>query len=308
MNADGQSLILHQYEMSPFSEKVRAVFGMKGLAWHGCDQPPIMPKPELQALTGGYRRIPVLQIGADLYFDTVLIIDELERRFPKRSVYSGCGPAIAQALAGWTDQAMFWQVVTLLFSGDIPLNEAFMADRSALLGRPFDAQAMQAAAPAASRQLAACFDLLERQLADGRAFLFGAEPGAADAGVYHNVAFMRWGRGRAARLLEAFPHVCAWEARMRAIGHGERRADVSREAAIAIARDATPAPTPGASVREDWRPGDALRITYNDANTPPLEAVLVAADHQRVAVRPVHTALGDVLIHMPYGTARFEKR
>ena len=32
---------------------------------------PIAPKRDLQALTGGYRRTPVLQIGADLYRDTV---------------------------------------------------------------------------------------------------------------------------------------------------------------------------------------------------------------------------------------------
>ena len=63
-------VILHQYDSSPFSEKVRICFGIKGLAWRAAQQPVIMPKPDLIPLTGGYRRIPVMQIGADVYCDS----------------------------------------------------------------------------------------------------------------------------------------------------------------------------------------------------------------------------------------------
>ena len=42
-----------------------------------------MPKPDLMPLTGGYRKTPVLQIGADIYCDTQLIMLELERRAPR---------------------------------------------------------------------------------------------------------------------------------------------------------------------------------------------------------------------------------
>jgi glutathione S-transferase len=75
-------IILHQYWQSPFTEKVRVVLGMKGLAWRSVEQPSIMPKPELTPLTGGYRRIPVMQIGADIYCDSQVILRELERRYP----------------------------------------------------------------------------------------------------------------------------------------------------------------------------------------------------------------------------------
>jgi glutathione S-transferase len=307
MRDDNQSLILHQYAMSPFSEKIRVIFGIKGLDWQACDQPRIMPKPDMVALTGGYRRIPVLQIGADLYFDTVLITDVLETRFPARPIYAGLGAGMAQALAPWADATLFWNVVTALFGGDIPPDEAFMADRSALIGRPFDQAAMRAAAPAAYRAVAASLDLAERQLQDGRDFLFGSHANAADAMLYHNVAFLRWGRGRAAREIDAFPRVVAWEARVRAIGHGNRGADISGAHAIDIARTSTPAATSGISVRDDLHPGDALRIQYNDANTPPLDATLVAADHQTMSVRPIAHAAGDILIHMPFSTARFTR-
>jgi Glutathione S-transferase, N-terminal domain len=49
--------------------------------------PVIMPKPDLTALTGGYRKTPVLQIGADIYCDSQLIMRELERLHPSPSFY-----------------------------------------------------------------------------------------------------------------------------------------------------------------------------------------------------------------------------
>jgi len=52
-------LILHHYPTSPFAEKIRLIFGYKKLAWQSVIIPRIMPKPELTALTGGYRRTPV---------------------------------------------------------------------------------------------------------------------------------------------------------------------------------------------------------------------------------------------------------
>ena len=66
-------IILHHYEASPFSEKVRAVLGYKQLEWQSVLIPRIMPKPDLVALTGGYRKTPVMQIGRDIYADTHLI-------------------------------------------------------------------------------------------------------------------------------------------------------------------------------------------------------------------------------------------
>ena len=51
----------------------------KGLAWRSVEIPMVMPKPELMPLTGGYRKTPVLQIGAEVYCDTSLILAEIER-------------------------------------------------------------------------------------------------------------------------------------------------------------------------------------------------------------------------------------
>jgi glutathione S-transferase len=60
-------IILHHYDTSPFAELIRAAFGVKGLTWQSVIIPTMMPKPDLIALTGGYARTPVMQIGAPRY-------------------------------------------------------------------------------------------------------------------------------------------------------------------------------------------------------------------------------------------------
>src|SRR5215831_8495481 len=100
-------LLLHQYDTSPFSEKIRKVFAHKRLAWRAVEQPNMMPKPDLVPLTGGYRRIPVLQIGADVYCDTQLIVRVVERLHPSPTLHPA-GEGTSQAWNLWADRVLFW--------------------------------------------------------------------------------------------------------------------------------------------------------------------------------------------------------
>ena len=103
-------IILHHYPTSPFSEKVRLILGYKNIPWQSVMIPRIMPKPDVVALTGGYRRTPFMQIGADIYCDTALVCDELERRFPTPSLYpAGVPRGLVDILAQWADSTLFWQ-------------------------------------------------------------------------------------------------------------------------------------------------------------------------------------------------------
>ncbi len=61
------NIYLHHYPASPFSEKIRALLGVLDLEWYSVETSIIMPRPLLMPLSGGYRRIPVAQIGADVY-------------------------------------------------------------------------------------------------------------------------------------------------------------------------------------------------------------------------------------------------
>jgi len=149
-------LILHHYATSPFSEKARLMLGYKGLAWQSVNIPRIMPKPDVLALTGGYRRTPFLQVGADIYCDTALICDVLEHRQPSPPLYPEHHKGVARVLAQWADTTLFWAAMAYslspkgaaaLFAGQPPeAAQAFAADRAAMRGgmtglRPGDATA-----------------------------------------------------------------------------------------------------------------------------------------------------------------------
>src|SRR4051794_37943751 len=212
-------IILHHYDTSPFSEKVRLMFGIKGLAWRSVIQPVIMPKPELVPLTGGYRRIPVLQIGADVYCDTQVILAELEARHRKPAVVKGADWAVNL----WADR-LFFQVTVAVVFGEIgdAVPEAFIKDREKLSGRPFDLVAMNAVAGPMKSQWRAHASWIERGLASND-FLGGSVVSLADIAAYMNV----WWLGRSApealaALLAGLPKTTGWAERMKALGHGRR--------------------------------------------------------------------------------------
>ena len=142
------SVILHHFPQSPFSEKIRLIFGLKKIAWTSVEIARIMPRPDLMPMTGGYRRTPVMQIGADIYCDTQCIIRELERRFPEPTLFPDGYQGLASATAMWTDKAFFQSTVNLVFgtlADKVP--QEFIADREKLRGAKFDIAAMTAAIP-----------------------------------------------------------------------------------------------------------------------------------------------------------------
>lgn len=292
-------IIFHQYDLSPFSEKVRVIFGIKGLEWHAVDQPVIMPKPELTALTGGYRRIPVMQIGADIYCDTQIIIRELDRRFPDPALPDGDG--LGQALGFWSDRAMFQAAVAVIFGsiGD-QVDERFIRDREALMGRPFDIEQMKQAVPLMTEQLRAHMAMLERRLAGGRPFLMGEAPGLADATAYYNIWFVRAANPAAAPLFDAFTHLPRWEARVRALGHGIRH-EMSREEALETARNASPATPVYTDPGEPngLKPGMAVQVMADDYGRDPVTGVLVASSAEEIAIRRKDERVGEVVVHFP---------
>ena len=112
-------LILHHYDFSNYAEKVRLVLGYKSLTWRSVTIPSVAPKPDLTPLTGGYRRTPVLQIGADIYCDTGLIVRELERRQPLPSLFPTDCQAHATAIAYWAENQLF-RPISLYVSGSSP--------------------------------------------------------------------------------------------------------------------------------------------------------------------------------------------
>lgn len=292
------TILLHQYDSSPFSEKVRICLGIKQLSWAAVDQPVIMPKPDLLALTGAYRRIPVMQIGADIYCDSVLIVRELERRFPERTLFPGGTAGIDHALAQWTDRSFFQAAVAVIFGGlGDAVDPAFKKDREQLSGQPFDPAAMRAAVPHMAGQLRAHAALISEQLADGRAFLSGDQPGLIDATCYYNLWFVRSFHAPGAAAFDDLPGLGAWYDRVRAIGHGTRSA-ATREEAIAAARD--PSPDEATVLPQDAAlAGAPVSVSATDYGRDPIRGTLVGSTLHQWSIAREDSRAGAVVVHVP---------
>jgi glutathione S-transferase len=290
-------LILHQYAMSPFSEKVRKVFAAKRLAWRAVDQPVWNPKPQLIPLTGGYRRIPVLQIGADVYCDTARIIREIEIRHPSPTIFPGETRGAAEIVAWWADQQLFRvAAVLVLATMGKTLPPEFRADREKMVpGLQIDA--LPAQAPHARAQLRAYCHVLDRQL-DDREFLLAGAFSLADAACFHALWFARLDPG-AASILAASSALARWFERVDAMGHGSPT-PMAAEAALAIATTSEPAATQaGPGEPGGATPGDRVTVTPDDYAFDPVAGELVTVDATEVAVRRRDPALGNLIVHFP---------
>lgn len=286
-------LILHHYDTSPFSEKVRLMFGIKGLAWRSVIQPVIMPKPDLIPLTGGYRRIPVMQIGADIYCDSQVILAELERRFPDPPVIRGADWAVNL----FADRLWFQASVAVIFAkmGD-QVPKAFIADREKLSGRPFDVKAMQAAEPFARAQWQAYAAWMDEALGPGK-FLGGATPSLSDVAAWMAVW---WAGGAVPDLLDGHQPLLAWRDRIRAIGHGQR-SEMAPSEALQAAAQAEPAPDLRCASDDPsgLRRGDRVVVQADDYGRDPVEGVLVGLSPDRVTLARECGELDLVHVHFP---------
>lgn len=293
-------LILHHYAGSPFAEKVRLMLGFKALPWRSVSVPVIMPKPDLVALTGGYRRTPNLQIGADIYCDTALIARVLERLQPAPALFPVHAP-LAPLLAHWADTTLFWTVVpytmrpetlSQMLGGASPdAIKAFGADRAG-----FTAGMRRISTRDALQQLPPLLAALDAQLADGRAFLFGAQACIADFSVAHGLWFMR--RAPLTAAFDAVPRLRAWLERMLAIGHGVHEPMDGAEALSVAATSGTHAPTvvhpePGLAA------GAQVAVSAIDYGTDPVNGTLVGLSADEVVLRRHDERAGTVHVHFP---------
>ena len=297
-------LILHHYPTSPFAEKTRLILGYKKLKWKSVIIPMISPKPDLLALTGGYRKTPVLQIGADIYCDTALIADVLEHLQPDPSIYPEPSKGMGRTLAHWADNLLFWTAmaysmqpkgVAQIFGNAPPeAAKAFGEDRRAMsLGMP---RLRAADATAAYKSyLRRISDML-----DDWPFLLGEVPCIADFSVYHSLWFTRTRTSVLAGVFDATPAVLAWMDRMAAIGHGHFE-KFSAADAIAVAAAAIPAPLRDDVFQDDHGIALGSRVTVSGESfgPEPTEGELIAATRMHYTLRRTDERAGVVHVHFP---------
>jgi glutathione S-transferase len=302
-------LILHHYPSSPFSEKIRLVLGYKNLAWKSVLIPAIMPKPDVLALTGGYRKTPLLQVGADVYCDSSLICDVLEHVQGEPTLYPPHLKGVSRVFAQWADTTLFWAAMAYnlqpkgaaqVFAKAPPeAAKAFAEDRKAMSGnmvrlRPADATC---AYRSYLRRIA--------HMVEEHEFLFGAEPCVADFATYHALWYTRVQVPVMADILNATPAVSEWMDMMAAIGHGA--ADKLDAAdAITVAHNAEPMPA-GQNLLIDSAfqdehgiaLGTRVTIAGESFGPEPTEGDLIAATRTHYTLRRTDPRTGTVHVHFP---------
>jgi glutathione S-transferase len=297
-----QRVILHHYPRSPFAEKIRLILGAKHLHWASVLIPPIMPKPDVVALTGGYRKTPILQIGADIYCDTALIADVLDALSPEVPLYPAGVAAASRIVAQWADSTLFWTAIAYtlqpaglahMYSSEPPeAVKAFIEDR-----KSFRANIPRMRGPEARGAFALYLTRLEEMLGD-QAYYFGEHPSIADFSIYHCLWFVSCG-GPVAQVLDPFPRVQAWRQRMQSFGHGTSER-LESGAAIDIARASIPAPSPGVDGEiHGIAAGEKVVIAATDTGVEPVEGELYAATADRISIVREDARAGRVAVHFP---------
>lgn len=290
--------ILYHYPASPYAELVRVAFGLKGLAWGSLIVPNVMPKPDQTQLTGGYGRTPVMQLGADIYCDTGAILPALDA-LPGPSLYPQPLGRLHRLVANWAQGPQFMAHVGAAMGALTPamMGDAFIADRQARFG--MDMAALRAAAPQLTGQAMVAAHFLSETLADGRAFIGGASPGAGDLALYANMWFVANVPTAAATAaaMQAVPHVAGWYARIAALGHGTAT-PVSGTDALAAAHAASPGAVPG-TVEPPLAAGLAVAVSQEGTKDAPSIGRLLRSDAGGISIARETAGGHTVHVHFP---------
>jgi glutathione S-transferase len=298
-------LILHHYPMSLFAEKARLMMGFKGLSWRSVIIPSIMPKPDLMPLTGGYRKTPVLQEGADIYCDTALIARRLEQEKASPTFYPEGQEFTSASLAAWADSVLFLNSVSLVFQpasmaarfAKVPPEavKAFVADRATLFN---GGSANRVPLEVAQHQWPTLMARLETQLERNGDFLLGA-PSIADFSVAHTLWFLKQ-TAVTSPLVDAYPAVLSWYERVIAFGHGAP-SELDSADAVEIARAATPAPLPEEVFIDPngFTVGQQVSVAAADYGVDPVTGELVFSGREEIILRRDDERAGVVHVHFP---------
>jgi len=254
------------------------------------------------ALTGGYRRTPFMQVGADVYCDSALMCKVIDRLAPTPPLYPAASAGLSEIVAQWADSALFWSAVpyTLqpagavhLFAGAPPEHlKAFRDDRAAMTSGMRRATIADAGA-----HLTTYLRRLESQLGNAGPWLLGGEPSIADFSVAQSIWFIR----RAppiATLLEAYPKVVAWYERVHAFGQG-RPTPITSAEALEVARRATEHAAAVVVAGQPFDAGTQVTVTPTDYGADPVAGRLVGLSDDEVVIVRDDERAGRLQVHFP---------
>mgnify|MGYP002700149563 FL=1 len=298
--------ILHHYDNSPFAEKIRTLLGYKNASYKAVTIPVIMPKPDLIALTGGYRKTPVLQQGNHIYCDTRLMSRVIDAQLGGNSIFPPALALTTNTVAQWADQQLFSIAVALAFSPAgfeafsqrVPEKfvEAFLNDRAKMRegssGLSMDADTALEMIPIYLRQL-------DQQFQNAGPFVAGEQLTIADFSIYHCLWFIDNNAG-VRHLLAGYEQLQLWFEKMKAIGHGSPTT-MDAETAIDVARSHPPTAfsVDDFEVINGLSMGASVKVQPTDYGIAPVYGELVVSKTDEIAIKRIDERAGEVYVHFP---------
>jgi len=295
-------IILHHYPFSSFSEKVRTALGVNGLAWRSVEIAGLPPRPLLGPLTGGYRRAPVLQVGADIYCDTNAILPALDRLHPRTTLYPAGSEGLAQGLGfAWERQMWVPTIGVLVHYIGEHIPPEFIKDRKeGYLMIDISREAMAPQFEQHVQFVRAQLGWLKEAL-KARPYLFGTALSAADLACWQTLWLLRSNCPMEVDAMLGLAPLVPWYDRIKAIGHGAPTA-MTAEQAFEAARAAQPAPVTHLSPDGDpggLKAGHPVTVTPDDNARVPVSGTLVAAGEHQIVIHRKDAQAGDLHLHFP---------
>lgn len=300
-------LILYHYDLSPFSEKIRLMLGYTGLPWKSVKVLEMPPRPVIQILAGGYRKIPVMQLGADIYCDTKTITTEIARLSGKPELaLENCAEDV-QAFVQKTDGVVFTAIITanagpgflitLVKKITFLRTLRFIKDRVDIARKA----KMKNIPPKESKIIVyKHLDEMESLLTGN--FLFGDKPCVADFSAFHSFNFAILLKGNM-QWLDKWPRVVAWFNRVQAFGHGSPT-ELTDDQALDIARDAEPLALGEHAVATQKQ----VSIAPDDYARDPTVGLLIGEHERGWVLEREHPRIGKVHVHFPKAGYSFREQ
>jgi glutathione S-transferase len=294
-------IILHHYPLSPYSEKIRLALGLKGMSWNSVEIPVWTPRPKLTPMTGGYRKTPILQVGAEFYCDTLHILRAIEKLGSSGTLYPKGQEGLVKAFGWWIEKGSFFNAVCLTIGNMPGIPQELIDERRPLFRVNLDPNELRPKRPLYLQRLDAHLAWLAEALADGRKFVLGAEPSAADLSAYHPIWFARQNGGSEVSDLIAFGSVIdPWFKRVAAIGHGSS-SEMTPDQAIEAAKASTPGePNEWSSEAQNvgLRRGDWVSVTPDDYGNA-VHGSLLSWTSDEIVIRHEDSSVGKVNLRFP---------
>lgn len=246
-----------------------------------------------------------MQIGADIYCDTALIVRELEARYRERSILPEALAGAAGVWEDWADHRLFMlaappTVVDLMDA----LPPGFFEDRSAMTPG-FSKENLLAAAPHAYDQLCHAFDTLNQQLSNSD-YILGDRFTLADAACFHVVRFAM-NSPRLAATVNERTALGEWVKRVENLGPGEVEAMTGAEA-LALAKRSSPAELePGLLRTNEYAVDDEVTIIADDYGQETTTGVVTRIRQNDVTVLRQDPELGGIAVHYPRAGYRISR-